>query len=103
MNNQNLGKDIWMVAKIVFIILFIFGIVIYLFASLFQEVVRAECDKFEDYGYVTYLDTSISGNYKCYIKMEDGTKIMTQDLNIMDYKKPLTKKSIIITEELEDE
>jgi hypothetical protein len=48
------------------------------------------CEKYENYGYLVELEDNGFFKYdNCYIIMQDGTKVLSDDFNIADYKKPM--------------
>ena len=46
----------------------------------------ATCDRYADYGYVVYLEGF--PDYHCYILMQDGTKVYSDDFDVSDFKHP---------------
>lgn len=79
-----------MSVAIVFFLIVIVGILLFVFISSNNITQEYKCEKMNEYGYLTTLE-----EYRfvltCYIIMDDGTKIRSEDYVISDNREPRIK------------
>lgn len=76
MNDQQ--KEVLVFLGVLFI--FIFGIVsLGIIAN--NGIAMDKCEHFDKVGFVTELDTNNPVNYMCYVYLDNGKKVSTEDLS----------------------
>ena len=74
------------------IMILMFASVIYVFDYIQYQDYKEECQRWNDYGYVTEFVGDYGDYYNCLIYMQDGTKLPLRDFKTIAIKEPMLRK-----------